>query len=94
MPARVLFLLLHFAHPGCLGHVPVPALRSVVSAVSPLPALLPSFPSCPGPICSTWQIMVFLSAIAWGTLIVLCIFPPIWTMIPRVETEQGWKIVW
>jgi hypothetical protein len=44
--------------------------------------------------CRTWQIMVFLSAIAWGTLIVLCIFPPIWTMIPRVETEQGWKIVW
>lgn len=43
---------------------------------------------------TTWQIMVFLSAIAWGTLIVLCIFPPIWTMIPRVETEQGWKIVW
>ncbi|KAL4423966.1 hypothetical protein ABPG75_001267 [Micractinium tetrahymenae] len=43
---------------------------------------------------STWQIMIFLSAISWGMLIVLCIWPAIFTMLPRVETEAGWKICW
>ncbi|KAL4421860.1 hypothetical protein ABPG77_001342 [Micractinium sp. CCAP 211/92] len=43
---------------------------------------------------SSWQIMIFLSSIAWGMLIVLCIWPAIYTMLPRVETEAGWKIVW
>ncbi|KAL4423960.1 hypothetical protein ABPG75_001261 [Micractinium tetrahymenae] len=41
-----------------------------------------------------WQIMIFLSAISWGMLIVLCIWPAIFTMLPRVETEAGWKICW
>lgn len=32
---------------------------------------------------SSWQIMIYLSAISWGVLIVMCLWPPVWTMVPR-----------
>ena len=43
---------------------------------------------------STWTILMTLTAIAWSVYISLCIWPPVSAMIPRVETEQGWKISW
>lgn len=32
---------------------------------------------------STWQITIFLSALAWGVLNLLCLYPPIGTLLPR-----------
>ncbi|KAL4547939.1 hypothetical protein Ndes2526B_g07156 [Nannochloris sp. 'desiccata'] len=43
---------------------------------------------------SAWQIVIYISALAWGFLIVLCVWPPVSTLVPRVETENGWKIQW
>jgi hypothetical protein len=35
-----------------------------------------------------------LTAIAWAVYISLCIWPPVSVLIPRIETESGWKISW
>jgi cellulose synthase/poly-beta-1,6-N-acetylglucosamine synthase-like glycosyltransferase len=43
---------------------------------------------------SAWEIVIYISALAWGLLISLYIFPPISTLLPRVETDDGWEIVW
>lgn len=43
---------------------------------------------------STWTILMTLTAIAWSGYISLCIWPPVSVLIPRVETDQGWKISW
>lgn len=43
---------------------------------------------------SASEIVIFLSALAWGTLVCICIWPPVSTILPRVETEEGWKITW
>lgn len=32
---------------------------------------------------TAWQIVIFLSALGWGALICLCIWPPIGTLLPR-----------
>lgn len=32
---------------------------------------------------SAWQIVIFVSAMAWGALIVLCTWPPVATLLPR-----------
>jgi hypothetical protein len=43
---------------------------------------------------STLQNLLYLSSAGWATLMVLCLWPPLETLLPRVETEEGWKIVW
>lgn len=43
---------------------------------------------------STWVILMTLTAIAWSVYISLCIWPPVSVLLPRVETEHGWKISW
>lgn len=43
---------------------------------------------------STWVILMTLTALAWSVYISLCIWPPVSVMIPRVETDHGWKISW
>jgi hypothetical protein len=43
---------------------------------------------------TTWQICISISAIMWGLLICLCVWPPVATLFPRVETEHGWRIMW
>jgi hypothetical protein len=53
-------------------------------------APLPHVPACL-PACSAYQILIFLSSTAWGLLTVLCLWPPIWTMLPR---QAGWLHCW
>lgn len=43
---------------------------------------------------SAWQVVIYITALAWATLIVLYIWPPISLLFPRIETEEGWKISW
>ena len=43
---------------------------------------------------SLWEIIMLVTALLWSYLICLCIWPPLSTLMPRVETEQGWKIAW
>jgi cellulose synthase/poly-beta-1,6-N-acetylglucosamine synthase-like glycosyltransferase len=43
---------------------------------------------------STWVILMTITAIAWSVYISLCIWPPVSVLLPRVETDQGWKISW
>jgi hypothetical protein len=42
----------------------------------------------------SWDIALQLSALMWASLIALSIWPPLKTLLPRVETEEGWKICW
>lgn len=50
-----------------------------------LPARLPA--------CSAYQILIFLSSTAWGLLTVLCLWPPIWTMLPRqAHSLHSWTV--
>ena len=32
---------------------------------------------------SAWEIVLFMSAVAWGALIILCVWPPLATLLPR-----------
>lgn len=34
------------------------------------------------------------TSLLWGFLACLCLWPPISTLLPKVETETGWKIKW
>jgi cellulose synthase/poly-beta-1,6-N-acetylglucosamine synthase-like glycosyltransferase len=43
---------------------------------------------------STWTIFMTLTSVAWSIYISLCIWPPVSVLLPRVETEQGWRISW
>lgn len=43
---------------------------------------------------SAWEIVMAATAVAWCLYICLCIWPPISVLLPRIETEQGWKISW
>lgn len=38
--------------------------------------------------------LLYLSSAGWGVLMCMCYWPPLATLLPRVETEEGWKIVW
>ena len=44
------------------------------------------------PVCSAYQILIFLSSTAWGLLTMLCLWPPIWTMVPR-QADSSWLTV-
>ena len=41
------------------------------------------------PVCSAYEILIFLSSTAWGLLTMLCLWPPIWTMVPR-QVHCSW----
>jgi hypothetical protein len=43
---------------------------------------------------STLSILLYISAAGWGALMCMCLWPPLETLLPRVETEEGWRIVW
>lgn len=43
---------------------------------------------------TVWELVMTATAIAWGSYICLCIWPPIALLLPRIETDQGWKISW
>jgi hypothetical protein len=43
---------------------------------------------------SSAELVVGLSAVGWGSIIVLYVWPPLETTIPRKETDLGWKISW
>jgi hypothetical protein len=63
-------------------HLPFPPNHSSHPYLSPLHP--PSKTTCRAPPArSSWQIMIYLSAISWGVLIVMCLWPPVWTMVPR-----------
>lgn len=40
------------------------------------------------------ELVVGLSAVGWGLIIVLYVWPPLETIFPRRETSSGWKISW
>lgn len=40
--------------------------------------------------CSDWEIMVNLSAVGWGMLLALCIWPPVATLLPRQAARGRW----
>lgn len=35
-----------------------------------------------------------IAALCWALVTCLCIWPPVSTLLPRIETEQGWRIQW
>lgn len=41
-----------------------------------------------------WRAMLTVVALAWGVLLLLCLWPPITMLIPREETEAGWRVRW
>jgi hypothetical protein len=41
-----------------------------------------------------WDLGLNLLALMWATLIALSIWPPVEAVLPRRETEVGWKISW
>jgi len=43
---------------------------------------------------TTWIIAVNCSALLWTYLNCWCTWPPVSTLLPRVETAQGWRIQW
>ncbi|KAI8106252.1 hypothetical protein M9435_000798 [Picochlorum sp. BPE23] len=43
---------------------------------------------------TAWRVVIYITALAWATLIVLYLWPPVSLLLPRIETEKGWKISW
>lgn len=41
-----------------------------------------------------WRASLLVAALGWGMLINLCLWPPVSTLIPREETDEGWKVKW
>jgi cellulose synthase/poly-beta-1,6-N-acetylglucosamine synthase-like glycosyltransferase len=41
-----------------------------------------------------WRVVIYITALAWATLTALYIWPPVSLLLPRRETNQGWKISW
>jgi hypothetical protein len=39
-------------------------------------------------------LLLNIAAALWGLLICMCLWPPVETLLPREETEEGWRIVW
>ncbi|WIA35048.1 hypothetical protein OEZ86_003538 [Tetradesmus obliquus] len=78
------------------------ALRSVLGVVWPYLLWIAGFAAgvgyfvvkaCMGSY-GPWELMTYLISIMWGSLILLSIWPPLATLLPREETEEGWKISW
>ena len=43
---------------------------------------------------TAWEILIKLTAVMWSLYLCLCIWPPVSLLLPRIETEQGWRISW
>lgn len=43
---------------------------------------------------SGWEIVLNIAAIGWGAYACICMWPPVSTLLPREEMEQGWRIRW
>ena len=41
-----------------------------------------------------WRAMLVLVALGWGILLLLCLWPPMTLLLPRVETQEGWRVTW
>ncbi|WIA20656.1 hypothetical protein OEZ85_005032 [Tetradesmus obliquus] len=41
-----------------------------------------------------WQGALLATAFGWALLLCLCVWPPVSTLLPREETEEGWRIQW
>ncbi|WIA40977.1 hypothetical protein OEZ86_004623 [Tetradesmus obliquus] len=41
-----------------------------------------------------WQGALLAAAFGWALLLCLCVWPPVSTLLPREETEEGWRIQW
>ncbi|KAK9793218.1 hypothetical protein WJX73_003952 [Symbiochloris irregularis] len=41
-----------------------------------------------------WRAMLVLVALGWGLLLLLCLWPPLTMLLPRVETAKGWRVMW
>jgi hypothetical protein len=39
-----------------------------------------------------WRGVLVAAAFGWAVLLCLCMWPPVSTLMPREETEQGWRI--
>lgn len=39
-----------------------------------------------------WKGVLAVDAFGWAALVCLCIWPPVSTLLPREETEQGWRV--
>jgi 4-amino-4-deoxy-L-arabinose transferase-like glycosyltransferase len=39
-----------------------------------------------------WRGALLAAAFGWAVLLCLCMWPPVSTLMPREETEQGWRI--
>lgn len=43
---------------------------------------------------NAWRVVIYITALAWATLIVLYLWPPVSLLLPRAETNRGWRISW
>jgi cellulose synthase/poly-beta-1,6-N-acetylglucosamine synthase-like glycosyltransferase len=43
---------------------------------------------------TAWELIIKLTAIMWSIYLCLCIWPPVSLLLPRIETDRGWKISW
>ena len=43
---------------------------------------------------SVWDFSLDIAGLGWALLNCICIWPPVATLLPRVETAQGWRIQW
>lgn len=41
---------------------------------------------------TVWRGVLNAAAFGWATMVCLMMWPPISTVLPREETEQGWKV--
>lgn len=43
---------------------------------------------------SSWEILIKATAVMWSLYLCMCIWPPVSLLLPRIETNRGWKISW
>lgn len=43
---------------------------------------------------SAADIVAFIGSLGWALLVLLCLYPPLLTLLPRDETAQGWRVAW
>lgn len=43
---------------------------------------------------TSWELIIKLTAIMWSIYLCLCIWPPVSLLLPRIETNRGWRISW
>ncbi|PRW33536.1 Cellulose synthase [Chlorella sorokiniana] len=38
--------------------------------------------------------VAYIGSFGWVLMVLLCLYPPLLTLLPREETAQGWKVAW